>query len=166
MSFDLCAIDERGMQAIFESKGAWFRISIDSAWRPIQLIDERDAIHCASIATYAFVQRTFDTLDALVEHVRGVCSSTVAIEAVPIEKIIHHFPDRFRTAVRKARSTRRLPYVIDNDMHRMADVVNQVLEDHRELAMDIATAYFNIGGYKLLAERLKGLGSLRLLLGA
>ncbi|MBK8270272.1 MAG: hypothetical protein IPK83_19045 [Planctomycetes bacterium] len=61
---------------------------------------------------------------------------------------------------------RSLPYVIDNDKHRMADMVNQVLEDHRELAMDIATAYFNLGGYKLIAERLKELGSLRLLLGA
>lgn len=61
---------------------------------------------------------------------------------------------------------RSLPYVIDNERHKMADVVNQVLEDHRELAMDIATAYFNVGGYRLLAKRLKELGSLRLLLGA
>src|SRR5262245_27453902 len=61
---------------------------------------------------------------------------------------------------------RRLPYVIDNDKHRMADVVSQVLEDHQDLAMDIATAYFNIGGYKLLADQRKNMGSLQLLLGA
>lgn len=61
---------------------------------------------------------------------------------------------------------RRLPYVIDNDRHKLATVMNQVLEDHRDLAMDIATAFFNIRGYGLVAERLKELGSLRLLLGA
>lgn len=60
---------------------------------------------------------------------------------------------------------RTLPYVIDNDKHRMADTINQVLTDHRELAMDIASAYFNIGGYRLLGDRMKELGSLRLLLG-
>lgn len=61
---------------------------------------------------------------------------------------------------------RRLPYVIDNGQHKLADVMNQVLEDNQDLAMDIATAFFNIRGYGMLAERLKGLGSLRLLLGA
>jgi hypothetical protein len=39
-----------------------------------------------------------------------------------------------------------LPYVIDNDRHRLADVLNQVLADHRDLALDVATAYFNVGG--------------------
>ena len=61
---------------------------------------------------------------------------------------------------------KRIPYVIDNDQHRMADVLNQVLGDHQELAMDIATAYFNVRGYGLLRDRLKDLGSLRLLIGA
>lgn len=60
----------------------------------------------------------------------------------------------------------RIPYVIDNDQHKLADVLNQVLEDHADLAMDVATAYFNIRGYGLLREKLKGLGSVRLLLGA
>ena len=61
---------------------------------------------------------------------------------------------------------RRIPYVIDNDQHTMADVLNQVLEDHHELARDIATAYFNVRGYGLLRDRLNDLGSLRLLIGA
>lgn len=61
---------------------------------------------------------------------------------------------------------RPIPYVIDNDRANMAAVLNQVLEDHADLAMDIATAYFNIRGYALLRDRLKQLGSLRLLLGA
>ena len=60
----------------------------------------------------------------------------------------------------------RIPYVIDNDRHKLADVLNQVLRDHRDLALDVATAYFNIRGFQLLAEGLKNLGSLRLLLGA
>src|SRR5215831_11202399 len=60
----------------------------------------------------------------------------------------------------------RLPYVIDNDRHKLADVLNQVLADHRDLSMDIATAFFNLQGYACVAERLKAVGSLRLLLGA
>ena len=31
----------------------------------------------------------------------------------------------------------RLPYVIDNDRHKLADVLNQVLADHHDLAVDI-----------------------------
>jgi SNF2 family DNA or RNA helicase len=60
----------------------------------------------------------------------------------------------------------RIPYVIDNDRHKLADVLNQVLETHRDLAMDAATAFFNIRGYGFLREKLRDLGSLRLLLGA
>jgi hypothetical protein len=60
---------------------------------------------------------------------------------------------------------KRIPYVIDNDKHKLGDVLNQVLAEHAELAMDVATAYFNIQGYAVLAEGLKGVGSLRLLLG-
>jgi len=61
---------------------------------------------------------------------------------------------------------RQIPYVIDNDRHKLADVLNQVLDDHADLAMDIATAFFNVRGYGLVRDRLKKLGSLRLLLGA
>jgi hypothetical protein len=60
----------------------------------------------------------------------------------------------------------RIPYVIDNDRHKLADVLNQVLETQRDLAMDVASAFFNIRGYGLLREKLRRLGSLRLLLGA
>ena len=34
----------------------------------------------------------------------------------------------------------RIPYVIDNDRYKLADVLNQVLENHADLAMDVATA--------------------------
>ncbi|MGA2498749.1 MAG: phospholipase D-like domain-containing protein, partial [Tepidisphaeraceae bacterium] len=61
---------------------------------------------------------------------------------------------------------KRIPYVIDNDKHKLGDILALVLDEHHDLAMDIATAYFNIQGYEVLAERLKRVGSLRLLLGA
>ncbi len=55
---------------------------------------------------------------------------------------------------------RRLPYVIDNGQHKLADVVNQALKDHRDLAMDIATAFFNIRGYGMLRGLKKAMGQL------
>jgi superfamily II DNA or RNA helicase len=59
----------------------------------------------------------------------------------------------------------KLPYVIDNQAHRLADVLNDLLADERVHALDIATAYFNAGGFALLRERLAALRSFRLLLG-
>src|SRR5579871_5481780 len=58
-----------------------------------------------------------------------------------------------------------IPFVIDNQQHRMADVLNGLLAQHRGHSLDIATAYFNVGGWQLLREGLNGLGSFRLLLG-
>jgi superfamily II DNA or RNA helicase len=59
----------------------------------------------------------------------------------------------------------QLPYVIDNQAHQMADVLNQLLADERIHALDIASAYFNVGGYALLRGGLSRLASFRLLLG-
>lgn len=59
----------------------------------------------------------------------------------------------------------QLPYVIDNQRHRMADVLNGLLAGHDGRSLDVATAYFNVRGFTLLQERLRGLGSFRLLLG-
>ena len=59
-----------------------------------------------------------------------------------------------------------LPYVIDNRQHTLADVLNHLLRHDDVHALDVATAYFNIGGYDLLQEGLEDLNSLRLLLGA
>jgi hypothetical protein len=60
----------------------------------------------------------------------------------------------------------RIPYVIDNQTHRLADILNALLAEHRERSLDVATAYFTVGGFGLVKEGLFGLGSLRLLLGA
>jgi superfamily II DNA or RNA helicase len=59
-----------------------------------------------------------------------------------------------------------IPFVIDNHQHKMADVLNAVLAEHAGLALDIATAYFNVGGWALLQVGLQQLGQFRLLLGA
>lgn len=60
----------------------------------------------------------------------------------------------------------RIPYVIDNQTHRMADVLNALLADHKGRSLDVATAYFTIQGFRLLQAGLDGLGNFRLLLGA
>src|SRR5256886_5199131 len=58
-----------------------------------------------------------------------------------------------------------IPFVIDNQQRTMSDVLNDLLLHHKGHSLDIATAYFNVGGWQLLRERLNGLGNVRLLLG-
>jgi len=60
----------------------------------------------------------------------------------------------------------RIPYVIDNQTHRMADVLGALLREHAARSLDIATAYFTVLGFGLLREGLFGLGNLSLILGA
>ena len=43
-----------------------------------------------------------------------------------------------------------IPFVIDNQHHKMADVLNDLLHHHRGHSLDVATAYFNVGGWQLL----------------
>src|SRR5947209_9433600 len=58
-----------------------------------------------------------------------------------------------------------IPFVIDNQQHKMADVLNALLSQHSGHSLDIATAYFNVGGWQLLRKGLDTLGNFRLLLG-
>jgi len=58
-----------------------------------------------------------------------------------------------------------IPFVIDNQQHKMSDVLNALLAQHQGHSLDIATAYFNVGGWQLLRAGLEGLGNVRLLLG-
>ena len=44
-----------------------------------------------------------------------------------------------------------IPFVIDNQQHKMADVLNTLLQQHNGHSLDIATAYFNVGGWQLAA---------------
>src|ERR1700724_993151 len=58
-----------------------------------------------------------------------------------------------------------IPFVIDNQLHKMAEILSDLLADHQGHSLDVATAYFNVGGWQLLREGLNGLGTFRLLLG-
>jgi SNF2 family DNA or RNA helicase len=58
------------------------------------------------------------------------------------------------------------PFVIDNQQHRLADALNELLAQTAGKPLDIATAYFAISGYRLVKEGLHQVGTFRLLLGA
>lgn len=60
----------------------------------------------------------------------------------------------------------KLPYVIDNQSHRLSDILNGLLAEHKGRSLDVATAYFTVGGFGLVKGGLLTLGSFRLLLGA
>jgi superfamily II DNA or RNA helicase len=58
-----------------------------------------------------------------------------------------------------------IPFVVDNQRYKMGDTLNKLLQEYRGKSLDIASAYFNVGGWQVLAEGLCALGSVRLLLG-
>ena len=60
----------------------------------------------------------------------------------------------------------KLPYVIDNQTHVLANILKGLLTEHKGRSLDVATAYFTVGGFGLVQEGLVHLGNLRLLLGA
>jgi hypothetical protein len=59
-----------------------------------------------------------------------------------------------------------IPFVIDNQQHRMADALNELLALSAGRPLDVATAYFAVSGYRLVKDRLHPVGVFRLLLGA
>jgi hypothetical protein len=60
----------------------------------------------------------------------------------------------------------RIPFVIDNQQHRLADALNDLLAQSAGKPLDIATAYFAISGYRVVRQGLHQIGAFRLLLGA
>ena len=60
----------------------------------------------------------------------------------------------------------KIPYVIDNQKFLLADVLNVLLNKHKGMSLDVATAYFTIQGFRLLKDGLLELGNFRMLLGA
>ena len=60
----------------------------------------------------------------------------------------------------------KIPYVIDNQTHRLADVLRELLAGHSRKSLDIATAYFTVAAFGMLRDGLAALGNFRLLLGA
>ncbi len=59
----------------------------------------------------------------------------------------------------------RIPYVIDNVEHRLADVLNTLLQLQSSQQVDIATAYFSIRGYQQVRHTLPSVRGFRLMLG-
>jgi hypothetical protein len=64
------------------------------------------------------------------------------------------------------RNSVRVPYVIDNQAIRLADVLANLLHEHHGKSLDIATAYFTVGAFGLIQPGLLNLGNLRVILGA
>ena len=60
----------------------------------------------------------------------------------------------------------KIPYVIDNQTYRLADVLREMLGEHTGKSLDIATAYFTAAAFGMLKDGLAALGNFRLLLGA
>lgn len=48
-----------------------------------------------------------------------------------------------------------LPYVIDNQNHRLSDILNGLLAEHKGRSLDVATAYFTVGGFGLNRSRVR-----------
>jgi hypothetical protein len=63
-------------------------------------------------------------------------------------------------------SAMKLPYVIDNQTHILADILKSLLTEHKGRSLDVATAYFTVGGFGLVRDGLMDVGNFRLLLGA
>ncbi|MEK6677651.1 MAG: phospholipase D-like domain-containing protein, partial [Planctomycetota bacterium] len=59
-----------------------------------------------------------------------------------------------------------VPFVIDNQRHKLSDVLNGLLAATAGKPFDVATAYFSISGYRLIADRLHQVGAFRLLIGS
>ena len=58
----------------------------------------------------------------------------------------------------------KLPYLIDNQIAVMADVLSGVLAEHECRSLDVASAYFTVGGFGKLRAGLAGLGRKRFIL--
>lgn len=59
-----------------------------------------------------------------------------------------------------------IPYVIDNQTSRLALILKGLLDEHKGRSLDVATAYFTVGGFEQIKEGIFDLGNFRLLLGA
>ena len=59
-----------------------------------------------------------------------------------------------------------IPFAIDNEKHKLADVLNELLGCCERRPFDAATAYFSISGYRLIRETVGRVGAFRLLIGS
>ena len=64
-----------------------------------------------------------------------------------------HAVERLRREVQVCKNSEmRIPYVIDNETAVLRDILRNVLATHAERSLDVATAYFTVGGFALLRE--------------
>jgi superfamily II DNA or RNA helicase len=59
----------------------------------------------------------------------------------------------------------QIPDLIDNERHRLGDVLKGLLANSPDLRLDVATAFFNLRGLEALEPEIERLRALRLLLG-
>lgn len=59
-----------------------------------------------------------------------------------------------------------IPFTIDNQHHRLADALNELLACTEGKPFDVATAYFAISGYREVRDQLHRVGAFRLLIGS
>ena len=52
----------------------------------------------------------------------------------------------------------KLPHVIDNQIHVLADILKGLLTEHKGRLLDVATAYVTVGGFELVREGLTDVG--------
>jgi ERCC4-related helicase len=60
----------------------------------------------------------------------------------------------------------RVPYVIDNLNYKLVDILRGILQVHGGRSLDVASAYFTVGGFSLVQSGLEDLGTFRMILGA
>ena len=48
----------------------------------------------------------------------------------------------------------KIPYVIDNQSHKLADVLNELLAHYTHRSLDVASAFFSVNGFELVREGL------------
>ena len=55
----------------------------------------------------------------------------------------------------------KLPYVIDNQTHVLAEILKGLLTEDKGRSLDVATAYFTVGGFGLVQDGLTALGNFK-----
>jgi len=55
----------------------------------------------------------------------------------------------------------KLPYVIDNQTHVLAEILKGMLTEDKGRSLDVATAYFTVGGFGLVQDGLTALGNFK-----
>ena len=122
----------------------------------------KEGLKAGDVGTIVYIQGNGEAFDVEFLNPDG---GTVAIATVLASQVRLASREDIANYRFWIKSPVHIPYVIDNENHRMADVLNEILAGHSGKSLDIATAYFNVRGFTLLQEGLTGLGSFRLLLG-